>query len=281
MKQLINDKICGMPIQDLSVKNGKGRLMIEIDFGKEKVVYEQQNVLGEKRNDVRLFKQKGLFSKDSALKFYEDSQHAEDEAYWIGLLEGKLPVQRIVSSERFGDLRFNQIELCNGKPLEKTDYNTLKDAIDMSFKLYDVVSKGDKAHVKHMTKDFVRERVSQFGIDADWIYETLKQNEAGIVHNDYAPRNFMVGERLVPIDHECYVFGHPVGMAISMIKTHDNQITKEQAEELIAYARQRNPVSDDYVKAATLLWDCRQARRAEKGNEIHKWHINDMNEARK
>ena len=279
IKEIYNSRIKKGLIESISVSGGKDSLELRIDFGNRKIRYSRQRVDGECRNDVSIFTQSGISDNESALKFYQDRTMAEAEAFWLSALEGKVPVERLVSSESFGNLRFNQIELCRGKHFERAGYKMLKKAIDISFDLYDAVNSAEKGkqHSSDYSLDYIAERVSQFGVDAKEIHAALKKEAKGIIHNDYAPRNLMVEDgKIVVIDHECYVNSNPVAMAVSLVYNPENNITDEERKELIDYARSKSPCSDEYLEAAKLLWLCRQARRCNPKSKEYKWYVGEM-----
>ena len=282
IKELFNRKIKFGLVHGISVASDDSGLEVKVDFGHRKVAYARQRVSGEYRNDVSLFTQSGISPRGSLLKFYADKKAAENEAYWLRRLEGKVPVKRLVSSETFGNLAFNQIEVCDGVTLADAHYSTLQDALAIAFNLYNAINPGRDSHAEHLSLDYIRQRVKEFGVDPKWIYSVLRDNEIGIIHNDFAPRNLMIkGKELTVVDHEVYVYGHPVGMAVTLVRNPENIITPSEAKSLIRQARRRYPASDEYVAAMSILWDCRQARWYEQGSEKREWYLHDMKEVMK
>lgn len=272
----INGEIKEGLVKKLEVSQDNSGLKIDIEFDNTNVSYKQSVIEGEYRNKVSIFTQKGLGDKEVALKFYTDKSHSDAEAFWLKALEGKVSIEKLISSERFGRIFINQIEKSSGQDVKNASFETLKDALNSGLRLYDTVSSID-APEEQVTLDYITERVSDFGINALDIYSAITKEGIGMIHFDYAPRNLMVeNSNVVIIDHECYKKGHPVMMAVSLLYNPDNQITDLQRDELIDNVREQYPCSDELVSASKNLWLCRQARRCDVDSDEYKWYVGEM-----
>lgn len=150
MQKLFNSKIMNRPVKNLSITRGNGTYSIEIDFGKTKVVYEQEKVDKLTRNNVKSFRQRGLNAKDSFIKFYDSRQNALSEAHWLKRLEGQEGCPKLVSSERFGKVYLNQIETVEGDDLDTSfrtmPYEKKKEVVKQALELW-------VKNAKHLQKD--------------------------------------------------------------------------------------------------------------------------------
>ena len=115
-----------------------------------------------------------------------------------------------------------------------------------------------------------------------------------IVPYDYAPRNMMVENEAVPIDHETYRQGHPVSVVVTLLNNPENGFRNGTYQSLMHSGVEKLEAEgiqcpEKTIQASRIFWNARQARGLARtilqgeatGQDVEhlNWYLKDMAEA--
>ncbi|MDO8655950.1 MAG: phosphotransferase [Nanoarchaeota archaeon] len=280
LKQKINDTIKKFVVRDIAVTD-KG-MVIDFGVGFYQVVKGKQETVS--RNSVENIAY-GYLERDIH-KRHQNEPELQVEQFWLGYLEGKAPVKRVLG--RRGDVLV--LETSHGIPFlsaaeeVKLDelQKYLRQAAMIADKLYQAVNNDDL--VERLHEERIEFKLDKYAIDLRFdrfldnvqnskvrekikkgrskITEYLLESKAGITHADFSPRNLMIEDsRIVVVDHENYREGHPLSQIVSLVvypyHLHNPQVG-DFKPILDEWAREYN-VDEEGVRYQSLFWSIRQA----------------------
>ena len=289
--------------------------------------FHKQDIDVLSRNHVEVFEDEDI---QSIIKVYPDKTNGLAEAFWLEFFDGKIPLKQLISSESYDGVIVNQIEKSKGPELTDALANVhdkkekFEDAIMTLVEMYKLIAENPD-YVKEsldrigydysLGRDYFKQRFDELeqrlmalqgnkDVDQSAVKavlekmpeyrqkaEVLRDNITGIIPYDYAPRNMVLEDRFVPLDHECYKQGHPITAAVTLIKNPENDFSKELEQYLLHFAVYNFSTlgvnsPQEVIEASNIFWNARQARvlakavlkgdAAKQDVEHLNWYLNDM-----
>jgi len=244
-------------------------------------------------------------------KVHQNAEERRVEEFWLGHLEGKAPVKRVVG--RQGDRLV--LETSHGLPLltaaAEMSGEELQEYVGRAAKagneLYKAMNSGrlimaglwipntlekelERQGIEYkLDKDAIGMRFDRFLQSAegklkdkvarvrDEVTESLIANATGMTHADFSPRNLMIeDDEILILDHENYRQGDPVSQVVSLVMYpyyfHNPDVSRYKLDCTLEHWAGRYNVAKDELQHQKLFWGIRQAGAIAGRPELAKFH---------